>query len=142
MRDEIRILLPYHVANLAHHRVELLRASSRLGVVDNPLERELAVDIYGVHALVAELLGKAVRDLIDLIARQRVLSGDIVGVLLPNPLAPDVGFNGNLRRMKPLQYVDELCDFLLALRRQYIVGLHVEDVMSRIGHVVDAEHQN
>ena len=89
-----------------------------------------------------EFFGEAVSDLIDLVTCQGVLSRDIVGVVSLDFLAPDVGFNRNPGRLKSLQDVDQLYDFLLAPGRKYVVGLRVEDVVSRVGHVIDAEHQH
>jgi hypothetical protein len=41
--------------------------------------------------------------------------------------------------MESLEHFDELRDFLLPLRRQNVVGLHVVDVVPRIRHVIGAE---
>jgi hypothetical protein len=62
--------------------------------------------------------------------------------LLRDPLAAYVRLNRKLGRTKLLQHFYQLCNFLLAFRRQNVVGLHVVDVASRICHVRCARHQN
>ena len=46
------------------------------------LERELAVDVDRIDRLVSHLLGQAEADLLDLVARQLVLAGEIFVVAL------------------------------------------------------------
>src|ERR1044071_870934 len=82
----------------------------------------------------AKELGHAIADLVVLVARQRVVAGKEVGVLLGGALAVDVGLDGHFGRLEFLQRLDELRDLRLALRREDIVRLRVEDVAPRIGH--------
>jgi hypothetical protein len=44
--------------------------------------------------------------------------------------------------MEPLQHFDNLCDFVLTLRREHVVSLHVVNVVVTIGHVVRAHDEN
>ena len=69
MRGQIVILRLYHRADLSHHCVELLGLATRLGIVDDPLERKLAVHIHRVHGLVTELLSETEAELLDFVAR-------------------------------------------------------------------------
>ena len=117
MRLQEIVLLLHHCAPARSDSVEFLGAAVGFRVVDHPLHREIPFLIDGVDRVMAKLLGQLVSDLIRLVTRQRVLSREVVGILLLHPLAPDVGFNRNLSRMKPLQNFDQLRDFLLAFRR-------------------------
>jgi hypothetical protein len=76
------------------------------------------------------------------VACEFVLAGQVVGVALRNAVVADVAFDRDLRGMEVLMGRDDLRDLGLALGREHIVGLHVEDVMSWVGHVLDAEYQH
>src|SRR5256885_9282788 len=89
-----------------------------------------------------KLLRQAVADLIDLVWRERVLTGEIVGVLLRHPTAADIGFDGDLGGIELFEDGQELRDFLLPLRREDVIGLHVVDVMPRVRHVILAEYED
>ena len=78
VRREIVVLRLYHRPDFTHHRIELLRAAARLGVIHDSLEWEFPINVDGIHGLVAELLRQPISDLVDLVARQRVFSRQIV----------------------------------------------------------------
>jgi hypothetical protein len=71
-----------------------------------------------------------------------MLAGHVVSVVPKKSLVASVALHRDLRRTEFLEGRDDLCDVGLPLGREHIVGLHVEDVMSRVGHVVDPDHQH
>lgn len=81
-------------------------------------------------------------DLLDLISREREFSCQVVRVLLCPLLAPNIGFDRDLRRAKFFENVDQLCDLFLTLGKQHIIRLHVEDVVARVRHVVRTEYED
>ena len=89
-----------------------------------------------------KLLRQAIADLIDLVGRERVLAGEIVGVLLCRAIAADIGFDRDLGGIELFEDGDELRDFLLPLRREHVVGLHVMDVVAGVRHVIRAEYED
>ena len=126
VRRQVLVLRFHHGTSLALDRVQLLRAAVRLGVVHEAREGELAVDIHRVHGLVAQLLGEAEADLLDLVTRELVLARDIVGVALGDAVVPDVAFDRDLRGMEFPQDFDELGDLGLALGRERYCGFVLE----------------
>ena len=68
MGREILALCAHHGAHLAGHRIQLLRAVSGFGEIHDVRVGKLAVDIHGIHGLVAQLLAQPKSDLLGLVA--------------------------------------------------------------------------
>ena len=124
-------------------RVQLFRPASGLRVLDQARVGKVAVGVDGVKGRMAQLLREAEADLLDLVARQLVRAGQVLGVVPGDPLVPDVPLDRDLRgtgiasappragRSRPG-----------ATRGEHVVGLHVVDVAAGVGHVVYAEHEH
>ena len=115
-------------------------SSTAMPINVDVIDFAIDIDIHRVHGLVAEFLAEAKANLLDLVAREFMLTRHVVGVALGDAVVADLPFHRDLRGAELLEGIDDLHDLGLALGREHIVGLHVEDVVSRVGHVVDAEH--
>ena len=90
----------------------------------------------------AKLFRQPQTDLVDFVGSKFVLAGKVVCVAFGDFLRAGVAFNGDLGWMEFLQDFDQLGHLRLALGREHIVSLHVEDVVPGIRHVVRAQHQH
>ena len=92
-----------------------------------------------------KLLGQPEAELLDLVTAELALAGEILLVLIGTLErrgirgTEQIGFDGDLCRIEPLQHLDHLRHLGLALGREHIVGPHVVDVLSVVRHVVGAE---
>jgi hypothetical protein len=82
VRPQVLALCLHLRVEAAHNLVQLFRSIVRLGIAHQALVWKIVVGVHRVDGLVPEFLGQAKADLLDLVARQFVLPGEAVRILL------------------------------------------------------------
>jgi hypothetical protein len=109
-------------------------------VVDQPLPGRVAIFVDGTDRAMPKLFGQTPANLVDLIPRPGLFSGEVIGILFFHPLVPTPASIATLAGPNFFRNFDPLLDFLLSLGRENVVGLHAVNVVSRVRHVIGPKH--